>query len=451
MIGFLAFLLPIALFLGIPSAMWNFDGVACAIALELGRTPYLFHSNHLLYGFLGYLFWKFLCLPAGIVRALPALQLFSSLLSALGLVGLYRLLDSLLEDARVALLLTLTLSVTAAFWVWSIEAQVYPLGFLPLAWATAILVRDPGQGKYVKVGLLHGLAVLGHLMHFLWAIPALYWMRRDPAGNRKALGQYAGSLAAATLLPYAIVILAVVLPARASTHLSLWLKGSAGLSAGRRWAWHFAGWSGPWIWLKSTLPSLWGSFWPYGQAPVALWAWILMAVSILIFFVFFVRGSTHAKSDRTVGFSWLWLGVYGLFLSTWEPGTLCYRMTDVIPLGIVLASGLKTFRTASRFALLGALLVATAAVNLATRIVPMHQAERNPAYQQTLDLSKTTSPDSLYVAENSLSWIYLLYFTGRTAWNAHSFEPGRLAQELDQQKRSRPVYVQSGSAWRQIP
>ena len=51
--------------------MWNFDGVACAAALELGNPIYYFHANHLLYGFFGALFWKAVQ-PLHVDRALPA-------------------------------------------------------------------------------------------------------------------------------------------------------------------------------------------------------------------------------------------------------------------------------------------------------------------------------------------------------------------------------------------
>ena len=38
-----------------------------------------------------------------------------------------------------------------------------------------------------------------------------------------------------------------------------------------------------------------------------------------------------------------------------------------------------------------------------------------------LTLSKMTSPDSLYLTEGGLSWLYWLYFTGRTAWNVRVY------------------------------
>lgn len=429
--------------------MWNFDGVACAAALELGQPAYFFHANHLIYGFVGFLFWKGFCAPLGVARALPALQLFTSLLSAAGLVGLYRLGDSILQNRFIALLLTLTLAFTAAFWVWSVEAQVYALGFLALAWATFVLFRSSSPNKYIWTGVLHGAAVLGHQIHLLWIVPAIYWMRQDPGFERRHLRRYLGSLAAVVLIPYAVVLAFVIAPGRDLTHIYIWLKGSAGLTPDRHWAWHFPGWTGPWIWLKSTAPVLWGSFWPYGSAHVSGGLWAMTAVSALavLFLLFRV---IHELHDRSVAFALLWLGAYGLFLSTWEPATLCYQITDIIPLGILMAVGLKSLKIPAQGILMGLILATTLTVNLATRIGPMHRSEENSLYQETLALSKITSPDSLYVMEGGTSWIYLLYFTGRTAWNKHSFDPQRLNDEMARQKKIRPVYIQTGSSWEQV-
>ncbi len=246
MIAFLAFAVPLTLYLSVPSCFWNFDGVACAAALELGQPAYLFHSNHLLYGALGFLFWRGIGLPLGLTRALPALQLFTSLLASWGLVGLYRILLPLLNNRWVALLLSSSLALTASFWVWSVEAQVYALGFLALAWATVALVQDPSPKKYIWVGLLHGGAVLGHIMHVLWMIPVLYWMYEEC----RRLHRPAQTIHSAILFflrsscRYSLLS-SHFLRHRAWTRhrgrMWIWLKGSAGLTPDRSWAWHCGG------------------------------------------------------------------------------------------------------------------------------------------------------------------------------------------------------------------
>ena len=151
-----------------------------------------------------------------------------------------------------------------------------------------------------------------------------------------------------------------------------------------------------------------------------------------------------------MSFALLWIGVYGLFLSTWEPSTLCYRITDIIPWGILLAVGLKTWNEPVRIWATSLFLVSTLGLTLYSRILPMHQAELNPVYQETLSLSRMTPPQSLYLTRGGPLWIYLLYFTGRTAWNAGAFEPERLQEEITRQKKVRPVFDLRGNTWQRI-
>jgi len=453
LISFLAFALPLTFYLGFPSTFWNFDGVACAAALELGQPAYFFHANHLLYGFLGFLFWKYIGAPLGILRALPALQLFTSILSALGLVGLYRLLLPLLKNRWGALLMTTTMGLTAAFWVWSIEAQVYPLGFLALAWATFVLIHQQGPMKYKLTGLLHGAAVLGHLMHVLWIVPALYWIYAETKilhiVTVKAIRHYLTSLAIVTIIPYLLVVTFVIAPGRSLARVLIWLKGSAGLTPDRSWSWHSSGLKGPWLWLTSTGPAFLGSFWPYGKTVVTPWLWILTGISACLILALLIKG-WDLKSERLARFSWIWLGTYGLFLSTWEPITYCYRMTDILPWAILLALGLKSWKASSQLLIAGVLLLTTATINVSTRAAPMRDIEQNVVYEDVLTLSRMTPPNSLYITTGGLPWIYLLYFTGRTAWNAKHFEATRLAEEIARQKKMRPIYVQRDGSWEQV-
>jgi len=326
--------------------MWNFDGVACAAALELGNPVFFFHSNHLFYGFLGFLFWKALS-PWGLLRALPALQLFTSLLSAAGLTGVYFLTHRLLSDKGLALLLTLCVSAAAVVWVWSVEAQVYALGFLAISWATYVLVLPERPGKWFWVGGLHAGAVLGHIVHVLWIVPALYWLiKENPHARSIKIFAYLLTLGLGTIVPYALVIGFIILPHQDTRWLLKWLMGSAALNPHSVFQWHFAGWTGPLVWAGTTLRVFWGSFWPYqSNTPVA--CWILTALSAGTLAIL-LRASLKVKTDAWWVFSVLWLGTYAVFFWTWEPMTECYRMTDVIPLAILLALGVKAFRTPPR-------------------------------------------------------------------------------------------------------
>jgi len=423
--------------------MWNFDGVACAAALELGNPVFLFHSNHLFYGFLGSLFWKPL-FPWALPRALPALQLFTSLLSAAGLVGLYRILEKLLSDKGLALLTTLCVSVTAVVWVWSVEAQVYALGFLAVSWATYELLRPESPHKWYRVGALHAAAVLGHIVHVLWIVPALYWFRKEHLG-RKKLRHYLVTLGVGMIVPYALVIGFVVDPGHLNDRwLHKWLMGSASLNPNSMFQWHSAGVMGPLLWAATALRVFWGSFWPY-QTNVPPWCWFLTALSALVLLVL-LGSSFKQKRDARWAFCMLWLAVYGLFFWTWEPTTECYRMTDLIPLAMLLALGATTWKERSvRWILLTLLFATLLPVNLRTRIYPMNDPQRNLIYQNTIDLANRTPSESIYLTIGGITWIYLLYFSGRTAWDLHSFmrDPDRLGREIARHYSTRPVFIQT--------
>jgi len=453
----LAFLFPFLFFAAWPSRMWNFDGVACAAALELGKSIYFFHSNHLLYGFLGYVFWK--PLPYSLLpRALPALQLFTSLLSAGAMVGVYQLLKRILDERRLALALTVGLSLTAVVWVWSIEAQVYALGFLALAWATAELFKPESSAKWRRIGWLHAGAILGHIVHVLWIIPAIYWLTREnTVEQRRKIRDYGLRLALGVGIPYLLVVF-YMLGIKVNLHwFAKWLLGSASLNPNSLFAWHFAGVGAPLEWLWVTPRIFWGSFWPYHVVPTGL-VWITTGFSIATLVMLLGFSWKHHRAKPWV-FSVLWLAVYGVFFWTWEPRTECYRLTDVIPYGILLALGLKSLRRpALQWGCVAVLAATFAVINIQTRVIPMHQASNNALYQEILTLEAATPTNSLYLTAGGPRWIYLLYFTGRSAWNVQTFSrnPEFLRREISRHKTGIPVYINAealplGSAPQWLP
>jgi hypothetical protein len=448
MLAFLAFLIPFTLYISLPSRMWNFDGVACAVALEWGNPVYWFHGNHLWYGFLGTLFWKFLLLPLGVIRALPALQLFTSLLSACGLTGLYLLLNRIIERP-LALLLTWLAGICAVFWVWSIEAQVYPLAFLPLAFAAWFLFQPAAKRKWRLIGLLQGLTALGHIVHVLWSIPALYWLIKEsgPRERRSNVIAYFSCLLPAIIFPYLLVLLFLIWPHHPQqAWLERWFLGSAALDAAGRFAWHGGeGWEGPFIWLWTSLRFFWGSLWPYGNYRPNWFDWTLTTISMGGTGFLFLR-SFRSRQEMIWRFSWLWIAAYGLFFWAWEPQTECYRLTDSIPFFILLAVGLKNVKGGIlKYTLVLVILIVTLSLNLRTRIIHMHDAGENPIYTEVMELVRRTPDDSLYITSGGTRWIYLLYFSGRMAWNYRLLErnPGRLQSALDRRFHETPVFLES--------
>jgi len=236
----------------------------------------------------------------------------------------------------------LSLAVTASFWVWSIEAQVYALGFLALAMGD--LSPDPTlrPSEILWVGILHGLAVLGHV--FAWGVDdsVLYWMLRkvDPLHIKpfRRIRSYLICFSLTVLLPYlAGHFGSGSLPAAA------WSAFGSGSKAAQHSP-QTAG--GPGILqafrdldlVQIDMAILVGKLRTVSRHTRAVGT---MDFDHFIHHHFYCPFDMRRKSKTKSlsRFSWLWIGVYGLFLSTWEPSTLCYRMTDILPLGILLALG----------------------------------------------------------------------------------------------------------------
>lgn len=427
------------MYLGMPSSLWNFDGVACAAALEFGDPTYFFHSQHLLYGWLGWLFWipGTWILPS--LRALTALQVLTPLMSAAAAVGLARLLTPIVQDRWSALMLTLLLAFTPAFWIWSIEPQVYALGTLGLSWATVWLRNGTEERRWIGVGVFHGLSMLGHLLHGLWCIPALYILHAE-GGGRRRWGYYGVSLALTVGLPYALVIIGVLVPSgKGLEWILIWLKGSAGLTPSREFAWHWHGWDAPWVWAQTTAQAWFGVIQPYAPERFPEWAWVAAAAAATVLLSLLWRCRRDVTGTLWRRFSILWIAVYGLFLWTWEPATLCYRMPEVIPFGILLALGLRTFPVERARWLAAAGATAMAFTTGISHTFPMQNPLNNAVYQDVLKLSRSTPAESLYLATDSKTQLYLLYFTGRRAWlNRRALPAGS------------PVYQQTPEGWTRI-
>jgi len=418
--GLFAFVLPLIIYWRFPSSFWNFDGVACAAAVELGNPLYWFHAQHLIYGFLGFLSWTVLA-PIGFVRALPVLQLLSSVLSAMGAYYLYRTLVDQMGHRLLALGLSTAAACSAVVWIWSIEAQVYALGYLGLAAATYTLFSPASKHRSWALGAWHALAILGHIVHVLWIFPLYVYLRND----RPTLKRYAIAVTSFVGVAYALVAVFVIAPYQGEAQwLSHWLKGSLGLTPDRSIAWHWHGFVGAWLWLK-TLPQMWwGSLTPAAS------------LSIVLFVFLMSRLIRHTLWTERIRFCLVWIGVYAVFFSTWEPTTLCYRMTDVLPWTLLLAMGVSTLSSpkVARVVVAGWVL-SLAGLNGWSKILPMHDIKHNTAYQQTLALAKITPAESVYLTAGGIPWIYLLYFTGRSGWNAVTLSPQKL------ETFSKPLYA----------
>ena len=148
------------LYLAFPSNHHNFDGVACAIAVELADYKHLLHGNHLAYGLIGYVFHRALALIGLKLSALWALHLLDSALGAAGAGLFHYILARRGFPSRVAALSALGLALSYGYWLSALEAQVYMLGAFCLIALLGELLEDKPRVKHVA--FLHAAAMLAH-------------------------------------------------------------------------------------------------------------------------------------------------------------------------------------------------------------------------------------------------------------------------------------------------
>lgn len=399
-----------ALYLAFPAARYNFDGVACAIAVDLGDLRHLVHGNHLGYGILGY-WWFSLWQALGYSGpALYALQALSSLLGAAGVGALCALLLDLGLAPGLALAAALGCAVSEYYWVWSLESQVYALGACFLAFGLREALRE--RPRPVRLGLLLAGAALGHVGHAMFA-PAVAWLLRK---RPKDLAVCAASSAAALLAAYALAARFCVRPA-SYEEIRVWLLGSAALTLDKRFFWH-GGWSLANLagWL-TTATRMWG-----GGVLGAAAGWGLAALG--------ARGADGAAKKRAALACAIALAGYAVLFISWEPRTPVYRVSDFVLLWtlVALAADALPVAAASKTAVVGAFAAALGVTNLVRTVIPNGRPENNAALQTVRRLTPSW-PDKAWIVAGDQYTVYIPYFAHRAVIDPRYFDADPAALE----------------------
>jgi hypothetical protein len=390
------------------SQYFNFDGVACAIAVELSDFKHLVHGNHLAYGVLAWLFdaaWRLLGYRG---RAILTLQVLDGVLGAAGAAVFASLLRRAGRSEREAALGAAALGVSYAWWFWSLEAQVYMLGALFAALAAReVLAEKP---RPALAGAWLAAAALGHVGH-LMALPALAWLLWKKRG-RAALAPFAAAGAAAVASAYAAAGILAVRP-RTLDELRLWLLGSAALGVDRAFSWHSDG-------LAAAIPSWTGMtfkvFCGFAGATGKVW----LAGAALAALPLAAAAAGAWRGGREARFWLLWLAGYALLFLNWEPGTIVYRVSDLLGLWALALLGLQGLPARARGGALAAWVAAAFGYNLAFAIRPAADPSSNEDLVETSWTAARVPPDAWIVA-TSRGAVYLPYFAGLKTVNARYF------------------------------
>jgi hypothetical protein len=387
------FIATAAIYLTFPTRVYYWDGIVFAQMIEgAGRlSPSLVHPNHLIYNFAGYLFYKLLRALGVDIRALTALQILNSLLSALCARVLFSILMDTLRSRYYAICLTLLFAFSATWWRFSVDADAYIPSVL-FVLISFYLVLPRRQPRPLLTAFTFFIAMAFHeLAVFMFPVLALgIYLQDGPTTlTRRTLNA----------VYFGVVTTALIV----ATYAGLFYLASGSHDLARLFQWahsyspdadtHFGLWSNLRYSLRGEVRLFVGGrfdslrgLWNAGIVVLALCliAALLIFVFKLVKNVKRVKLHLETRQKTVLLLSLLWTAVYVVFLFFWLPQNTFYRLFYLPALILLLGLALAPVKDESRT--LAAFVVAVALANFIFLIYPSsHQvyARRTSPKRQT--------------------------------------------------------------------
>lgn len=456
------------LYLLFPSADYTGDGTLFADLVRHagvdGSTEFhrlFLHPHHLAYGPLGTIFQRALGPPPEGVRNVEILRLvhLSSLLAAAALLVFLTAMWRATGDIAAAVLVTLLLAFSGAFWAYAVNVEVQPLVLLSLCLFLLALVYPPSTSNAGWLGLSLGFAILCHGLQVLLVVPAVLHLWPLERGKRlRAVALFASVGAAAAGIPY---LLALPWTAGDSPAGALaWLRPRYGMDY----------MSGPVEGLSRALAGLRDVFIapPHpvaGRANGFGSVLRLLVPGLVIGAVLLARGQRATDAGRRLAHGALWtLVAYLPLWLLWDAGNPEFLVLAVPPIlaivGVAVGRYGRTARVRRRALALLLLTVATGLVgsyHFAAVIYPQSDPWNNEPWVWTRLVTDRTGPDDLIlisgVGEYRIGKFYLRYFGPRRRiilqWLVLELgSPGAAVAEVhrilaEEAARGRAVYMTS--------
>jgi hypothetical protein len=166
LLGFGLLVICVYIYLSHTPLNYTYDGMVFASRVERDNVPLwdMFHPHHLIYTYLGRLFFLWGRDHGATWDGLVALQWFDMVTGALGVLIAFHLLVRVTNDRLISALSALGLGFSFSYWYFStspgvrVFATVTPL----FAWYVLTYIKKARPAFGIWLGLAHALAVLGH-------------------------------------------------------------------------------------------------------------------------------------------------------------------------------------------------------------------------------------------------------------------------------------------------
>lgn len=455
-------LFALALYLSTLTADYYWDGLAFAGRIErVARHDHginsLFHRNHLLYNPLAYVLYLVPRALGVSVRALTILQIISALSCTIGVAVFFQIARRISGSLYIAGVGAALLAVSTCWWKSATDADAYSLSVaLVLISINAVLSQTPhwyvAGGALAGAMLIHELAILS----FPAVIVAVVLNTKIESRRRFAINLSLLALGVTLGVYYACA--AVLFDVKKPIDVIKWAASNP----------YGVPFSNP-IGQLSAFPLyqvdvIFGhslrEFRRFGGAPELLFAVLGIAVAAAALVVFWKTADLRAvarsiwpdRSEQTD--NWLpmlsvilvWVCPYVLFLLSWEPYLLHYRVYYVPPLALLFVLVLWNYHRRTGRSVSGAAALAIIALsffNFAFFIGPKLRISSNPLVAAARKAkNKWDEHTVIYFTENSPADGAFRYFNITPEWRVTT--PKALMKLDDEIRR---IYAAGGTVW----
>lgn len=346
------------IYLLFPTHVYYWDGITFARKIEnvTRLTPSLVHPNHLIYNFVGYVFYRLLHSFNLEIRALTVLQVLNSLLSAICARVLFSILFNTLRSLYLSVYLTLLFAFSATWWKFSTDADAYIPSILFLL-ISFYLVLPKQKARPLLLGVIFFISLAFHqLAVLMWPVLALgvYLQDGESSMKRRAFNAASFTAVAAVLIITAYAYLFYLASGTSDLHQLLSWTASYSSDADTR----FSVWSNLFYSLRGHVRLFFGGRFNLltGLINPLVIVLLLALIATLAFLVFNVvrtlatatligrvpklRLETRQKTALLL--SLLWVFMYVVFLFFFLPQNTFYRLfylpAMILLLGLLLAA-----------------------------------------------------------------------------------------------------------------
>jgi hypothetical protein len=449
-------------YLSFPTKNYYWDGIDFAHTIESASRvdTSLVHPNHLIYNLVGYLFYKLLRGMVANLRAVAALQILNSLLSASCAYVLFLILKSSLRSLYVSLCLTLLFAFSATWWRFSTDADAYvpSVLFLLISFYLILPNRKP---KPFLVALTFSVAMCFHQLAILFGpvIVLGLFLQTESRGLKERIITVFEFGAPAFLLTVGAYYLCFHLASGRSDLVSFlhWTTsfspeaGGFSFNLGSDMAYTLRGHAR--LFLGGRINLIKGLVNPL----IGLLMFVLVVVIVLFTYVVLTSFSKPSlrwlrslqrdqQHRKLVLLSLSWFLVYLIFLFFWIPQNTFYRLF-YLPALIVLAGVVVKSSTShgahERKYRLALFVAAVSLANFLFLIFPYSHEEKYPPLAFAREMSKAWPAGTVvyYAMDNSDNSL-VRYFNPATNWKSlDSLKPPAWEKELHD------IYSKGAAAW----